>query len=126
MNLRINETLQIGAVKNSAYQIWGQGVYLFFKFIINIRIQRINPQIQDVLIAQAQGRFDPVISLGSDADWSEQPSLTPFITGADVRTSNTQGFVFGFDDPIFTGGSYGMYSLFESVRGRLQNETFSN
>jgi outer membrane protein TolC len=75
---------------------------------LNIRIQRISPQIQDVLVTQAQGRFDPVISLGSDADWSEQPSLTPFITGADVRTSNTQGFVLGFDDPIFTGGSYGL------------------
>lgn len=75
---------------------------------LNIRIQRISPQIQDLLVTQAQGRFDPVISVGSDADWSEQPSLTPFITGAEVRTSNTQGFVLGFDDPIFTGGSYGL------------------
>ena len=34
VDLRINETLQIGAVKNSAYQIWGQSVFLFFEFTI--------------------------------------------------------------------------------------------
>ena len=75
---------------------------------LNIRIQRIGPQIQDALVTRAKGHFDPVISLGPDADWSEAPSLTPFISGADVRTSNTQGLVLGLDDPIFTGGSYGL------------------
>ena len=35
VDLRINETLQIGAVKNSAYQIWGQSVFLFFEFTIS-------------------------------------------------------------------------------------------
>ena len=36
VDLRINETLQIGAVTNSAYQIWGQSVFLFFEFTIVI------------------------------------------------------------------------------------------
>ena len=36
MDLRINETLQIGAVKNSAYQIWGQSAFLFFEFTIEL------------------------------------------------------------------------------------------
>ena len=34
VDLRINETRQIGAVKNSAYKIWGQSVFLFFQFTI--------------------------------------------------------------------------------------------
>ena len=94
-----NERIELTLVK---------AISLTLESNLNIRIQRISPQIQDVLVTQAQGRFDPIILLGSDADWSEQPSLTPFITGADVRTSNAQGFVLGFDDPIFTGGSYGL------------------
>ncbi len=85
-----------------------QSIALALESNLNIRIQRISPQIQDALITRAKGRFDPVISFGPDADWSEEPSLTPFISGADVRTSNAQGFVLGFDDPIFMGGSYGL------------------
>ena len=34
VDLRINETRQIGAVKNSAYQIWGRSVFLFLEFTI--------------------------------------------------------------------------------------------
>ena len=30
VNLRINETLQIGAVGNSAYQTWGAQVSIYF------------------------------------------------------------------------------------------------
>jgi outer membrane protein TolC len=74
---------------------------------LNIRIQRIGPQIQEALVTRAKGRFDPTFSLGPNVDWSEEPSLTPFISGADVRTSNTQVFSLSLDDPIFTGGSYG-------------------
>ena len=55
-------------LKTALTKYGGKVSFYFFEFIINIRIQRINPQIQDVLVAQAQGRFDPVISLGSDAD----------------------------------------------------------
>jgi outer membrane protein len=74
---------------------------------LNIRIQRIDPQIQDALVTTAQGRFDPLLSLGPNIDFSEDPSSTPFLTGADVRTGNTQGLFLAFSDPIFTGGSYG-------------------
>ena len=30
VDLRINETLQIGAVGNSAYQTWGAKVFIYF------------------------------------------------------------------------------------------------
>ena len=35
VDFRINETLQIGAVGNSAYQVRGESVCLFFEFTIN-------------------------------------------------------------------------------------------
>ena len=34
VDLRINETLQIGAVGNSTYQVEGESVYLFLEFTI--------------------------------------------------------------------------------------------
>ena len=34
MDLRINETLQTGAVANRTYQVRGESVYLFFEFTI--------------------------------------------------------------------------------------------
>ena len=37
VDLRINETLQIGAVGNSAYQVRGESVSLFFEFTIVFR-----------------------------------------------------------------------------------------
>ena len=36
VDLRINETLQIGAAGNSAYQVRGESVYLFLEFTIVI------------------------------------------------------------------------------------------
>ena len=36
MDLRINETLQTGAVKNRTYQVRGESVYLFFEFTIEL------------------------------------------------------------------------------------------
>jgi outer membrane protein TolC len=75
---------------------------------LNVRIQRISPQIEDANVALAQGRFDPFFSLNSNVDSVEAPSPTPFITGADVQTSNSQGAILSFDDPIFTGGAYGL------------------
>ena len=36
VDLRINETLQTGAVKNRTYQVRGESVYLFFEFTIII------------------------------------------------------------------------------------------
>ena len=34
VDLRINETLQTGAVENRTYQVRGESVYLFFEFTI--------------------------------------------------------------------------------------------
>jgi len=87
----------------------------------NIRIQRINQKIQDNLITIAQGRFDPSITFGPNISSVEEPSSTPGITGADVRSSNSQGFSLGITDPIVTGGSYGL--SFSTNRSK-SNSTF--
>ena len=42
VDLRINETLQTGAVKNRTYQVRGESVYLFLEFTIVI----INPSFR--------------------------------------------------------------------------------
>ena len=75
---------------------------------LNIRIERISPQIQDALLTMAKGRFDPSATLGPSIRSSEEPSATPGITGAEIRSSNSQGFTISVDDPVVTGGSYGL------------------
>ena len=88
---------------------------------LNIRIERISPQIQDALLTMAKGRFDPSATFGPSIRSSEEPSSTPGITGAEVRSSNSQGFTIGVDDPVVTGGSYGL--SFNSNRSE-SNSTF--
>ncbi|MBI1927966.1 TolC family protein [Candidatus Poribacteria bacterium] len=83
-------------------------ITLALKSNLNIRIQRISPQIQDALVTMAQGRFDPSLTFNPNVNASEEPSPTPFLSGADVRTSNTQATTLSLDDPIATGGSYGL------------------
>jgi len=56
----------------------------------------------------AKGHFDPSASFGPNVSRSEEPSSTPGLTGADVRSSNSRGFTLGIVDPIVTGGSYGL------------------
>lgn len=75
---------------------------------LDVRIQRIGPQIQGTLVTTAKGSFEPSASLGSTANRSEEPSSTPDLTGADVRTSDSQVLSFGISDPIITGGRYGL------------------
>ncbi len=83
-------------------------IALALKSNLNIRIQRISPQIQDALVTIAQGRFDPALTFNPNANASEEPSPTPFLSGAAVRTSNSQGATLSLDDPVATGGSYGL------------------
>ncbi|MBM3236335.1 TolC family protein [Candidatus Poribacteria bacterium] len=86
-------------------------ISLALKSNLNIRIKQIGPQIQDALLTMAKGRFDPSAMFSPSANSAEEPSSTPGITGADVRSSNSQGFTIGVADPIVTGGSYGLSFL---------------
>jgi outer membrane protein TolC len=76
---------------------------------LNIRIQRISPEIQDTLLTKAKGSFDPTASLGSDISSSQEPSSTPALSGADIRTSESQAVSIGLSDPVVTGGQYGLF-----------------
>jgi outer membrane protein len=87
---------------------------------LNVRIQRIDPRIQGALLTKAKGSFDPSASFGPTISRSEEPSSTPFLTGADVRTSESQGVSLGINDPIATGGSYGL--SFDSNRSESNSE----
>jgi len=87
---------------------------------LDVRIQRINPQIQGTLLTKAKGSFDPSASFGPTMNRSKEPSSTPFLTGADVRTSESRGVNLGIDDPIITGGSYGL--SFNSNRSESNSE----
>jgi outer membrane protein len=87
---------------------------------LNVRIQRIDPQIQGALLTKAKGSFDPSASFGPTINRSEEPSSTPFLTGADVRTSESQGVNLGINDPIITGGNYGL--SFNSNRSESNSE----
>ena len=75
---------------------------------LDIRIQRMSPQIQENLVTMAKGHFDPFAALGPSISESKEPSSTPFLAGADVRSSGNQALTFSIADPIITGGSYGL------------------
>ena len=87
---------------------------------LDIRIQRMNPQIQENLVTMAKGRFDPSAALGPSISEFEEPSSTS-LSGADVRSSGNQALTFSIADPIITGGSYGL--SFNSDRS-TSNSTF--
>jgi len=83
-------------------------VNLALKSNLSIQVQRINPNIQDVLMTMAKGNFDPSISFGPTISKSKDLAFSTSSTGTDVRTSNTSGLTLGIIDPIITGGSYGI------------------
>jgi outer membrane protein TolC len=87
---------------------------------LNVRIQRIDPRIQGALLTKAKGSFDPSASFSPTISKSEEPSSTPFLTGADVRTSKSRGVSLGINDPIVTGGSYSL--SFDSNRSESNSE----
>ena len=71
---------------------------------LDIRIQRVNPQIQDTLTTMEEARFDLSTTFSTSIDSSEDPGMTE----SDARSGNSQGFSLGITDPIVTGGSYGL------------------
>ena len=74
---------------------------------LDIRIQRIGPQVQGALLTIAKGSFDPFATFGPSASRDEEPSSTE-LSGADVRISSTRGLSLGVGDPIITGGRLGL------------------
>ena len=97
-----------------------QCISLALESNLNIRIQRINPNIKGTLVTMAKGQFDPSATLGPTANRSEEPSSST-LTGADVRITKGSGLKFGIDDPIITGGRYGL--SFDSSRSE-SNSSF--
>jgi len=118
------EEKRLSAIRNPLELSLQECITLALESNLNIRIQRISPQIQDALLQMAKGRFDPSATFGPSANWSEEPSSTPGITGADVRSSSSQGFNLGITDPIVTGGSYGL--SFNSNRSESQGLPTAN
>lgn len=74
---------------------------------LDIRVQRIAPQIQNTYLTMAKGRFDPSATFGPTLSRSEDPSSST-LSGADVRINKSWGLSLGLKDPIITGGSYGL------------------
>lgn len=96
-------------------------ISLALKSNLNIRIQRISPQIQDTLLTMAEGRFDPSATFVPNVRNSEEPGITK----ADVRNSNSQGFTLGITDPIVMGGSYGLsFNSNRSESNQTLNPTY--
>jgi len=84
-----------------------QCISLALESNLNIRIQRISPNIKGALVTMAKGVFDPSVTLGPTVSRAEEPSSTS-LSGADVRITNSSGFTLGINDPIITGGRYGL------------------
>ena len=82
-------------------------ISLALKSNLSIRIQRINPQIQDSLLLMTRGRYDPSLNFGIDTSHSEGASQA-FSSQSDNQKSNAQSYNFGITDPVITGGEYGV------------------
>ncbi len=95
-------------------------ISLALKSNLDIRIQRISPEIQSALLTIAKGRFDPSATVGPTVSRVEEPSSTA-LSGADVRISESSGVTLGVSDPVITGGSYGLF--FNSTRSE-SNSSF--
>lgn len=85
-----------------------QCISLALESNLNIRIQRISPNIKGALVTMAKGQFDPSVTLGPTVNQAEEPSSSPGLAGADVRTSNGRAIALGISDPVITGGRYGI------------------
>lgn len=75
-------------------------ISLALKSNLNIRIQSINPQIQDSILLMTRGKYDPSLRFNTNTSLSENTS--------DNQKSNAQNFSFGIIDPLITGGEYGI------------------
>ncbi|HGE72570.1 TPA: TolC family protein [Candidatus Poribacteria bacterium] len=75
-------------------------ISLALKSNLNIRIQNLNPQIQDSILLMTKGRYDPSLSFNINTSSSEGKSVS--------QKTNAQSFGFGIKDPIITGGEYGI------------------
>ena len=93
-----------------------QCISLALESNLNIRIQRISPHIMGALLTMAKGAFDPSMTLEPSASRSEEPSSTPSLSGADIRSSSNRGINLGISDSVVTGGYYGLY--FDSSRSK--------
>lgn len=67
---------------------------------LNIRIQSINPQIQDSLLLMAKGKYDPSLRFNTGASLSENT--------VNDQKSTAQNLNFAIIDPLITGGEYGI------------------
>ncbi len=73
-------------------------ISLALKSNLNIRIQSINPQIQDSILLMAKGKYDPSLRLNVNTNLAESIP--------DDQKTNAQAISLGITDPIITGGEY--------------------
>jgi outer membrane protein TolC len=81
-------------------------ISLALKSNLSIRIQRINPQIQDSLLLMTRGKYDPSLNFGINTSHSEDGSQILSSSQTDNQKSNAQSYSFGITDPVITGGEY--------------------
>jgi outer membrane protein TolC len=80
-------------------------ISLALKSNLSIRIQRINPQIQDSLLLMTRGKYDPSLNFGINTSHSEDGSQA-LSSSQSNQKSNAQSYSFGITDPFITGGEY--------------------
>ena len=74
---------------------------------LGIQIERINPQIQDVAVAQARSYWVPTLS-STLQNYSQDSPATSFLSGGE-KTTNTQfSTQFGMNQILPTGTSYSL------------------
>jgi len=90
---------------------------------LGIQIERINPQIQDVAVAQARSYWVPTLT-STLQNYSQDSPSTSFLSGGQAKTTNTQfSTQFGMNQILPTGANYSLG--WNSARQTSTNQ-FSN
>ena len=100
-----------------------EAVQLSLENNLGIRVARIDPQIQDLSVAQARAAWFPTLTSALQGAGTDSPSNS-FLSGADTKTSDGRlSTNFGVAQTLPWGGSYNIG--WDSVRSTTTN-LFSN
>jgi outer membrane protein len=83
-----------------------EAVRLALEQNLGIQIERLNPQIQDVAVAQARSFWSPQFSTGASRNSSTVPSASALSGGLSTVTGSSFGTSLGVNQVLPTGASY--------------------
>jgi outer membrane protein TolC len=98
---------------------WGEAVNLALEQNLGIRIERLNPQIQDYTVAQSRASWVPTFTSNFVGGSTDSPITNLFAGGQDKVTDGRFDAVFGVQQQLRTGGNYSF--SWDTIRSTTTN-----